>query len=224
MKNIITTIILISVIHISYGQEKKDKAIKGGISLTTSVGINNSNVGLQLPAYDWDKYSYVGFQCGFRSYIKPKTKWAIGVKASILDISYTESTTLDETSDEYFDEYDIFDEEVRSKKFISVGFLSFGPVGTYALAPNVAVDCYYNLRPTYVRTEVAINDIGTQPGFGISHLCGAAVRIGVFNIGYEYIFGSIKPLSDNIADAVGETQGIGNMKTDYMRIVIGCKF
>lgn len=224
MKKIIIIIISLCIIHSSYAQEKKDKAIKSGISLTTTVGINNSNVGLQLPAYEWDKYSYVGFQFGFRSYIKPKAKWAIGVKASIIDITYTESTTLDKTSDEYFDEYDIFDEEVRSKKFISVGFLTFGPVATYAIAPNVAVDCYYNLRPTYVKAEAAINDIGTQPGFGISHQCGAAIRIGVFNIGYEYIFGSIKPLGDNIADAVDGTQGIGNMKTDYMRIVIGCKF
>jgi hypothetical protein len=233
MKKIIVFTFSLFISIYSIAQKGQDRAIKKGFNLTTSIGINTANAGIQLPDYNWDKSLYAQFQIGTYWYIKPQTKWALGIKTSWIDISYIKATTLIEGTDEdiFSDGEFNFDEGSKINKLISLSAITFGPIGTYAITPNIAIDGFYNLRPTFVFAETSINGIGKQPGFGLSHLVGTAFRVGIFNIGFEYIFGSIKPISDNIADAVDNiddatatSQKIGRIENNYMRIVVGCKF
>lgn len=225
-KFILFLIIFIAVSNFIYGQNVKNRAIKRGLILNTSIGINTTKAGLQTPNIKWDELSHFNLQFGTRWYIKPQKQWAIGIQTSWFDISYLESTSL--TTQEYNYDDDIFDTGGITNKLFAVSFFTVGPVGTYAITPNIAIDGYYNIRPTFVQANVS--GTGDQPGFGVSHLFGFAFRVGVSNIAIEYIFGEIKPFTDIISDAVediGEnvtTQNVGKIKTNELRLSVGLKF
>lgn len=213
-----------SLIH---GQNVKDRAIKKGLILNTSIGIVTNKAGLQIPDHKWDKFEYINFQLGTRWYIKPQKKWALGIQTSWFDILYSVSTAP--IAKEFPNEFDLFDSDHIENKLFSASLFTVGPVGTFAFTPNIAIDGYYNIRPTFVMATAS--GIGDQPGFGISHLCGLSFRVGVFSIGIDYIFGGIKSLTDVVSDAVEDVEGedvsikkIGKIKTDMLRLNVGVKF
>lgn len=227
MKKNLFIILILGLSFSSFSQneehEQKHRAIKNGISFNTSIGFNTEDMGLNVPEYNWDKHCYIHLQFGTRWYIRPKGKLAFGIKVNWIDFSYTEASALLDTTSQSSDGLD----ETTCKKFISFSFLTFGPVGTFAISKNIGFDLFYQLRPTYVRAETSRNNIGIQPGFGVSHIAGCALRIGVFNLGAEYVFGKISPFVDKIDNTIngGNTSGkIGKISSDYFRIIIGCKF
>jgi hypothetical protein len=72
-----------------------------------------------------------GLQVGNRWYFNPKENHGIGLMVNWLDI------TIGAKSDDGW---------VRS--ITDFSFLEIGPVGTKVLTNNIALDAYYNLRPT----------------------------------------------------------------------------
>lgn len=225
-KIIISLAIFLAVSSLIYGQNVKNRAIKRGLILNTSIGIVTSKAGLQIPNQNWDKLSYFNFQLGTRWYIKPQPKWGLGIQVSWFDILYSESTAP--VKQEIPNESWLFDSDMLNNKFFSTSLFTVGPVGTFAITPNVAIDGYYNIRPTFVMAKAS--GIEDQPGFGVSHLVGFSFRVGVFSIGADYIFGDIKSLTDAISSSIDDVGGdvtvkkIGKIKTEMLRLNIGVKF
>ena len=105
------------------------------------------------------------------------------------------------------------------REVVEITFLSFGPIGTYAINDNVALDAYYNLRPTGFGSRLILKSPSGSSGdetyyyygFGISNALGVAFRYKALNIGLEYVFGSIK--SD------GTYSGPNDLKLESQKIV-----
>lgn len=81
---------------------------------------------------------------------------------------------------------------------IEGGILGVGPMFTFYLNNDMAIDAYYNIMPTYVysmQTEDPDGEIFTQEfkyqGFGVTHHIGAAFRWKVLQAGLEYRIGTI---------------------------------
>lgn len=229
MKKIIS-FVLFAVFISTYAQEpisvpkiEKTKAIKNGINLSISTSLNSSEIGLYYPQYDWKETTYYQLQFGTRWYIKPQEKWALGILGTWIDFSIIENMGALDDSNPI--------ESYKYNKVITYSFLGIGPIGTWAFNDNLAADIYYNIRPTYILAQSNINDIGIQPGFGFSNVAGGAVRIGVFNLGVEYVFGTINSLNDHLVNSIGSATGenlesskTGELNNKCVRLVVGCKF
>jgi len=227
MKKIILSIaIFFAISSLAYGQNVKNRAIKKGLIINTSIGLVTTKAGLQIPNHNWDKLSYVNFQLGTRWYIKPQQKWGLGIQVSWFDILFAQSTAP--VKQEFPNEYELFDTDKMNNQIFTTSFFTVGPVGTFAITPNIAIDGYYNIRPTFVMATAS--GIEQQPGFGLSHLVGFSFRVGVFSVGTDYIFGDIKSLTDVISSSVDNVGGdattpkIGKIKTEMLRLNIGVKF
>jgi len=110
-----------------------------------------------------------------------------------------------------------------------VSFFEIGPIGTYALTTEIALDAYYNLRPTGFASVMLISDSGddetyTYLGFGFTHAIGAAFRYKALNIGLEFVAGGID--SEGIYSGSNEDEDLGSQKNiaNNFRIMIGAKF
>ena len=73
-----------------------------------------------------------------------------------------------------------------SRLTVEATFLEFGPIGTYVLNSTMAVDAYYNLRPTGLATVAFDEDgniLGDEVyGSGFTHALGAAFRWKVLSV------------------------------------------
>jgi len=218
------TLIIFLIITLTLNaQETKNWAIKNGVEFNTSIGLHYEEVGLRIPDYSWKQTSYINLKFGYRWYIKPQKKWSMGIKSSWIDFSFFELNSYDDTDQAPWTGF-ISSMKVKNNKLAITSFLTFGPVATYALNNKIAADIYYNLQPSYV----VAND---EPGFGFSNLIGSSIRIGVLNIGVEYIWGEIGLFSDMIGSAVNNIddnesenfQKTGDVKLNNLRLVLGCK-
>ena len=97
-------------------------------------------------------------------------------------------------------------------KQIDGGVLGVGPMFTWYLNDNMAIDAYYNIMPTVAYAQVStVEDIENAWGMptgeteetesnywgaGISHHIGAAFRYKIFQAGLEYRFGKIKDMDE----------------------------
>jgi hypothetical protein len=153
-----------------------------------------------------------GLQLGNRWYFAPTDQMGFGLMVNWIDFSYAVKSS---------------DNVARGA--MDLTFIEIGPMGTYALGNGMAIDGYYNLRPTLLTTATVVSGTGSEDvtfayaGFGFSHAIGAAFRVKVFNIGMEYVFGSI--------NSVGTYTGPGEItlekqknKTNSLRIMLGFKF
>lgn len=210
--------------------DTRNWAIKKGVDFTTGVGFNYKEIGLDYPGYSWDQTGYFNFRFGSRWYIKPQEKWALGIKCSWIDFSYLEVITYNPDQEENL--YEVSGEDVENNKLAILSIFSVGPIGTYAIRKNLAVDVYYQIQPSYAQGTPSLGDVDKEPGFGFSNLFGGSFRIGVFNIGVERVWGKIGTLSDKIGDAVSgidENEGddfpkSGDLNLNHLRLVVGCKF
>lgn len=121
---------------------------------------------------------------------------------------------------------DIYD---WARSVADVSFFEIGPVGTYVLNNDMALDAYYNLRPAGFASVMIVSESNedetySYAGFGFTHALGVAFRYKALNIGLEYVAGSI--------DSEGTYQGsfgdedLSRQKNiaNNFRIMIGAKF
>jgi hypothetical protein len=111
---------------------------------------------------------------------------------------------------------------------IDFTFLELGPVGTIVVADGMAIDAYYNLRPTVmssalVSTLVTGDETFAYAGFGFSHAIGAAFRVRAFNVGVEYVAGGINSKGTYTGDMNLDLED-AKIQTNSLRIMIGLKF
>ena len=191
------------------------RAIKNGFSINAVIGFPSGSFGLdgtpEILNSDLQLKMLYGLQLGNRWYFNPTEQYGIGLMVNWVDFTVGLKSI---TSGNY--DYAI--------AAIDFTFLEVGPIGTFAISEDMAIDGYYNLRPTLFSYAIVSEDEDSyaSAGIGLSHAIGTAFRFKVLNVGLEYVLGSIKVSQE-------EENGFnipnnGKMKTNSFRIFIGVKF
>ena len=199
---------------------QKNRTLSKGFSINLIAGFPSDTYGVQSDTKidEQSKFTSIGgIKLGSRWYFSPKEKFGFGLMVNWIDFSgaYKAGTS---TSDKW------------QRAVVDLSFLEIGPLVTFALNNNIALDAYYNLRPTAFGSAVMLSgssgsggdETYTYIGGGISNALGAAFRYKVLNIGFEYVFGSIK--SDGIYSGPND-QTLKSQKnmTNNFRILLGMK-
>lgn len=184
-------------VGIAGGAYTKEYTVSGyGISYSSSVDMDRSGIG-------------GGLALDNRWYIKPQPKWGIAVDARWLDFQYS-ACSLDDD-----DNVDI--------NSIEAGILGVGPLFTYYLNDDMAIDAYYNIVPTLAVAASSSDDDNsddmTYLGFGVAHHVGAAFRYKVFQGGVEYRLGKI-----NVENTDDDWDDDMDAPMNQFRIFVGFKF
>ncbi|MDO9254112.1 MAG: hypothetical protein Q7U54_01270 [Bacteroidales bacterium] len=230
-KNIllIAMILLVGITTSLFAQ--KDRTLSNGFSVNLIIGFPSSNYALtsdgKMDGYsmldsdimgsDYKLSSLFGVQIGNRWYFKPKEKYGFGLMVNWLDFAMgVKSGTIDGTE--------------WARAVIDFSFLEVGPVGTFVLADNLALDAYYNLRPTVLSSATVFTSSGEEDftyayvGVGVSHAIGAAVRYKIFNFGMEYTLGSINSKGTFSGSSSDETLDDQKNMVNSFRLKFGLKF
>jgi hypothetical protein len=217
-KNVIILIIFLVASVTSSLFAQKDTKLSKGFSINLNVGIPSGQYGESSESNIGEKFqlgTIWGLQVGNRWYFNPKENHGIGLMVNWLDI------TIGAKSDDGW---------VRS--ITDFSFLEIGPVGTKVLTNNIALDAYYNLRPTIFVSKITFPDLDiterdehyTYGGLGLTHAIGAAIRNKALYIGLEYVMGSIFNLGTDQVPYGGEDLGSQKIRAENFRIMIGAKF
>jgi len=224
-------IILIAIILISVSTTKlvaqKNRTLSNGFSLNLIVGVPAGTYGLtsdnKFDGYamgtEYKFNSSFGIQIGNRWYIHPQEKYGFGIMVNWADISMALKT-------------DTHNGDQWARAAFDISFIEFGPVATIVLADNLALDAYYNLRPTVFSNAMVWNyassgsadETYAYVGFGVSHAIGAALRYKIFNLGMEYVMGSINCTGAYSGSAADETLENQKYMTNCFRLKLGLKF
>jgi hypothetical protein len=200
---------------------QKDRKLTNGFSINFVAGIPSDSYGAPKGSDIASEYKpgIWGFQLGNRWYFNPKEQYGIGLMVNWLDITAGVAMVKSESSD-------------FARAVADVSILEAGPVGSYVLTNDIAIDAYYNLRPTGFST-VSVrsyssgsreDDTYTYAGFGFTHALGAAFRFKALNVGIEYVMGGIN--SDGTKSGSGSDVTLTTRKhvANNFRIMIGAKF
>jgi hypothetical protein len=220
MKKIVILLAIIIFTGLSTNSfAQKDRRLSKGFSVNLVTGFPSSTYGTVKDADISDEFKLGGLwgiQIGNRWYFSPKEKYGIGLMVNWADISISAKGGTVRGID-------------WGKAVIDFTFLEIGPVGTYALTDKIALDAYYNLRPTVFSSAIVYTspsggeDItNAYAGFGISHAIGAAFRYKIFNVGLEYVMGGINSTGTTSED--DETLADEKIMTNSFRIMLGLKF
>jgi len=217
----IILMILCGVFLTAVGQ--KTPALKNGSSIKAQLGFPSIDFGWtdelsgEFPDDFKEEYKYgitYGLQAGHQWYFYKPESLGIGLMVNWLDVT----GTIKKYSDS---------QELIKRATLDVGVLEFGPVFTYAIDDPMAIDVYYNLRPTalmtgyrYIDEEEGENEDGFG-GYGVTHAFGAGFRLRLLYAGVEYVTGSTKVSRDSSDDEIWKDR---KMKADCFRIVVGVKF
>jgi hypothetical protein len=194
---------------------QKDRKLTNGFSINLNVGIPSDQYGISSHEYVDGKYqlgSIWGLQLGNRWYFSPKEKYGFGLMVNWVDITAGVKSGTESGND-------------WARSVADVSFFEIGPVGTYVLTKDIALDAYYNLRPTGFASIMSDEDETIiYAGFGFTHAIGAAFRYKALNIGLEYVMGGI--ISDGTYSGSYEDEDLGSQKNiaNNFRIMIGAKF
>ena len=191
----------------------KDRKLSNGFSINLVAGIPSSTFGIPKDGgfdYQYNSKSIWGLKIGNRWYFSPTEKFGFGLMANWVDISFSLKSKIDHSSSEFGG--------------IELSFLEVGPIGTYALTNEIALDAYYNLRPTGIIVGgLADGTTAYYRGVGFSHALGTALRYKIFNFGMELVMGGINSTPDGTAKNKETLNDQKNM-TNSLRIMFGIKF
>jgi hypothetical protein len=215
---LIAAVLVVGLASNAYAQ--KDRTLSGGFSLNAVIGVPSSQYGLDKAEFgdgyeDFKTGSLLGIQFGNRWYFSPQESMGFGLMINWFDFTYSAKTG----------NTDGFD---WARLTMDFGFAEIGPVGTWVVGDGMAVDGYYNLRPTFLISGLAADqinyDFGTA-GFGFSHALGAAFRFQALNVGVEYVLGGIKSAAVENIDGTSTTLDTKHkVATNSLRFVVGFKF
>ncbi len=198
---------------VSYAQ--KDRALSNGFSIHLIGGLPAGNFGLEKDAQIDKKFKLnplMGIQIGNRWYFTPGERFRAGLMVNWFDLTFAFKTTSTDSFD-------------WNRYVADVAVLELGPVATFKIANNIAVDGYYNLRPTGFATMFVTNLFGedesdTYSGGGISHAIGGAFRWHILSVGAEYVLGGIK--CKNTDPEYDDDSS--KLLVNSVRIMLGVKF
>ena len=191
----------------------KNRTLSKGFSIKIEYGIPSASYGTDIPvASDWKYGITVGLQIGNQWYFNPGEKLGFGLMVNWFDCSFAAKSVEDAT-----------------RATIDLSVMELGPIATYALSNEMAIDAYYNLRPTMVQnfsrwTSSWGGHTGeysdTRSGYGFTNALGAGFRWRALSIGMEYEFGSVSE-SDG---SLWSNENTPIMKVNGFRILFGAKF
>jgi hypothetical protein len=198
---------------------QKDRKFSNGFSINLITGFPSSNFGVPSDIDMDSEYqlgNIWGLQLGNRWYFKPKEKYGFGLMVNWLDFTAGTKTATLNGSD-------------LTRAVVDISIIEIGPVGSVALGKDIALDAYYNLRPTvfgsgFIWSGDTDDEDYVYAGFGFSHAIGTAFRYKALNLGLEYVVGSIDS-EGRYTGSEGEIT-LENQKNvvDNFRIMIGFKF
>jgi len=187
---------------------QKNRTLSHGFSVNLIVGIPSPNYGY-LKDTNVNEASQINFiagiQIGNRWYFGSSERFKMGLMVNWFDI--TAGTRIDGD---------------WTRSVADVSFLELGPIGTVVFSDDIALDAYYNLRPTgfaHIWTY-ASEDPDGYAGAGISHAIGTAFRWKVLSVGLEYVIGNIN--CENI-NSSSESSDLKLVNSNF-RLMIGAKF
>ncbi len=189
----------------------------------------------------------LGFSIDNRWYVANPGQFGIAINARWFDFSYSrlkEKYTVEEWDKKAHKNVNVT--YTGTSKYFDISMLGVGPIGTYYLSDEMAVDLYYNIMPNvFVTVEDAGDgsDSDATFAFGASHRVGAAYRYKVFQAGVELKLGKLKvqdwgqddtpvvegddefsELANQLANQVSSMLGDQKAVTNSFRIFIGFKF
>ena len=207
-------IVLIGAIT-SNAWAQKTPALKNGFSIKAQLGFPSKDFGWTDEVLDDFKEDYkygitYGLQVGNQWYFYTQESLGIGLMVNWIDVS---GATKEITTDL----------GTLDRATLDVGLVEFGPVFTIAVDDPMAIDIYYNLRPTAMSTAYKFDDEDGEAygGFGVTHAFGAGFRFKLLYAGVEYVTGSVKVSQDSTDEEMWKDD---KMKADCFRIVAGVKF
>jgi hypothetical protein len=199
---------------------QKDRTLSNGFSVNLILGFPSNTYGVQSDSQIDDQYTMGtiwGVQIGNRWYFKPKEKFGFGLMVNWADFAMGIKSGSDSDGD-------------WARATIDFAFLEVGPVGTVKLADNLALDAYYNLRPTVLSSASVFSSSGSEDdtyayvGVGVSHAIGAAIRYKIFNFGMEYTFGAINSKGTYSGSSDNVTMEDQKNMVNSFRLKFGLKF
>ncbi len=207
-------------------QVSAQRAIKNGFSIQANFGFPGEKYGwvdevADMDGADLSSYSYttsIGFQLGNRWYIAPQEKWGVGIMVNWLDFNFAVASGT-EAGYEW------------TRTTMDFTFVEFGPVGTFALNPDMAIDGYVNYRPTLLFSAFVYDDdyysdnVDASIGFGGTYTLGAAFRWKVLSVGLEYVGGKVSSAySSDYGDETYDDFPKYDVYSNNVRLVLGVKF
>jgi hypothetical protein len=208
-------VVLAGITTSSFAQ--KDRKLSNGFSINLVTGFPSSVYGQKSDSQinSADNLGGIwGLKIGSRWYFKPNEEYGFGLMINWLDFTIaTQSQSVSGNS--------------STNAVADVSFLQFGPVGTYAATDNIALDGYFNFRPTVFENLVIPNGDDTYgyAGFGFAYALGGAFRYKILNVGIEYVFGGIKTSYINTGSSSGnDPTDTPKLMTNSFRILLGLKF
>ena len=214
-KNIFLLAIFIFTCVATSSFAQKDRKLSNGFSINLVTGFPSKTYGIpkdaQIDASD-ELGGIWGLKIGNRWYFNPKEKYGIGLMVNWFDISMALRDQVNSNS--------------STNAIADFSFLQFGPVGTFAATENIALDGYFNFRPTAFENLVVPNsgDSYGYAGVGFSYAIGAAFRYKILNIGIESVFGGIKTsyITTGSSSSSDPTDTY-TLMTNSFRILLGLK-
>ncbi len=216
-KYIFLFVIILFVGLTSNSFAQKDRKLSNGFSVNLVMGSPSDTYGLTSDSEIDAEYKLGGIwglQLGNRWYFNPKEKYGIGLMINWIDFTGAVKTGTSTGVN-------------WTRVVVDLTVLEFGPVATYALTNDIALDAYYNLRPTGFGHTIAFTGSGddvtySYVGLGFSNALGAAFRYKVFNLGFEYVFGSINSQGTYSGPGDFTLDDQKNM-TNSFRVMLGVK-
>lgn len=211
MKKTITLILtLIIVGALSEVTAQKNGMLSNGFSIKAQIGFPSAAYGANTDADSDYKYGTAfGIQIGNQWYFNPKENYGFGLMVNWIDASAVRKRT-----DTPLGEF--------QRATADLAFLEVGPIGTYVLSEEMAIDAYYNLRPTSLATAYQLEDEDGEAygGFGVTNAVGADFRYKLFVLGVEYVFGKVKVTQDS----ENLFEDGAKIEANSFRILLGVKF
>lgn len=212
MKKAITITILLCLFGMaSEVIAQKNRTLSNGFSFKVELGFPSASYGWDDKVdSDYEYETLIGFQLGNQWYFNQKEKYGIGLMVNWIDFSMTRKMTTGP--------YGTF-----ARATVAFGFLEIGPVGTYVLSENMALDAYYNLRPTSMATAYANegDDPVSYGGLSFTHAIGAGFRYDALFLGMEYEFGKVEISQSSTGE---EFYGETKINANNFRFLVGVKF
>jgi hypothetical protein len=187
------------------------QALKKGFSIKAQLGFPSASYGVNEDVEDDYKFGTTyGVQFGNQWYFYKNETLGVGLMVNWADATYTRKK-----GSTAFGDFD------RDALDVAVG--EVGPVLSLAVGDPMAIDVYYNLRPTIMAAsyEIGGEDLEGFGGFGVTHAFGAGFRFSLLYVGGEYVTGKVKVSQDSTDDDIWMDEKID---VGCFRILAGVKF
>lgn len=226
---LVSLMLLVAFVSNTFAQ--KSRTLSNGFSVNFVTGFPSASFGAPESVSSDEKYGALfGLKLGNRWYFAPQENYGFGLMVNWVDFAMA----LKSGTDTYIDDNDISVASDWARTTMDITFLGLGPIGTYAINDDMAIDGYYNLRPTFLISgevqTLSSDDLTTAyGGFGLTNALGAAFRWKVLNVGVEYVMGKVNAKGTQTVPSLNggtETVDLADEKlsTNSVRIILGVKF